>query len=158
VTGYLTAMKSVCVKYGVLLILDEVMCGLGRTGYHHAWQEENVVPDIQMVGKGLAGGYAIISAVLFGHDIVNAFRNGPGNGAFAHGHTFQNFPRACAAGLKVQQIIEDGNLIGNVRKTGALLRRKLEQGLKYHPFVGDIRGKGLFLGVSKPDTVVASYS
>ncbi|EAT90232.2 hypothetical protein HBI56_046540 [Parastagonospora nodorum] len=147
VPGYLIAMKSVCVKYGVLLILDEVMCGLGRTGYHHAWQEENVVPDIQMVGKGLAGGYAMISAVLFGHDIVNAFRYGPGNGAFAHGHTFQNFPRACAAGLKVQQIIEDGNLIGNVRKMGALLRNKLEQGLKYHPFVGDIRGQGLFLGI-----------
>jgi adenosylmethionine-8-amino-7-oxononanoate aminotransferase len=158
VEGYLKAMKKVCVKYGVLFILDEVMCGMGRTGYTHAWQEENVVPDIQAVGKGLAGGYAPISAVLFGHDIVKAFQNGPGNGAFAHGHTFQNFPEACAAALAVQKIIEDDGLLANVREKGELLRWKLEEGLKGHRYVGDIRGKGLFLGVSVLNIAYTSYN
>jgi adenosylmethionine-8-amino-7-oxononanoate aminotransferase len=141
-------MKRICHKYGVLLILDEVMCGMGRTGFLHAWQEENVVPDVQIVGKGLAGGYANISAVLFGHKLVNAFEHGPGNGAFAHGHTFQNFPLACATGLAVQKIVRDEGLVANVREKGALLRQKLEMRLSSHRYVGNIRGKGHFQGVS----------
>jgi adenosylmethionine-8-amino-7-oxononanoate aminotransferase len=147
VKGYLTAVKKVCVKYGVLLALDEVMCGMGRTGYLHAWQEENVVPDVQILGKGLAGGYAQISAILIGPTIVDAFVHGPGNGAFSHGHTFQNFPVACATGLAVQRIIQEDSLLDKVREKAPILRQKLEKRLKTHRYVGDIRGKGYFLGV-----------
>jgi adenosylmethionine-8-amino-7-oxononanoate aminotransferase len=141
--GYLSAMKSVCKKYGVLFILDEVMSGMGRTGYMHAWQDEDVVPDIQLVGKGLAGGYAAISAMLVGPVITDAL----GEAAFAHGHTFQNFPAACAAGLAVQQIVRDDNLLENVRDKGDKLMKKLMTRLSDHPNVFDIRGKGLFLGI-----------
>ena len=137
-------MKDVCEKYGVLFIADEVMCGMGRTGYFHAWQKENVVPDIQIVGKGLAGGYAPISAILVGERIDNAL----GSSTFSHGHTFQNYAPSCVAALAVQQIIFEENLLANVRKQGAVLRQKLEERLSRHRFVGDIRGEGHFLGVS----------
>ncbi|KAI4608637.1 hypothetical protein J4E83_009074 [Alternaria metachromatica] len=141
--GYLRAMKRVCKKYGVLLILDEVMCGMGRTGYMHAWQEEDVVPDIQLVGKGIAGGYAALSAMLVGPTIVDAM----GDNAFAHGHTFQNFPTACAAGLAIQEIVQQDNLLENVRDKGEKLMQKLQARLGDHPNVFDIRGKGLFIGI-----------
>jgi adenosylmethionine-8-amino-7-oxononanoate aminotransferase len=141
-------MKEVCVKYGVHLIFDEVMCGMGRSGYWHAWQEQGVVPDIQLVGKGLAGGYAELSGMLFGHNIARALFSGPGNGIFNHGHTFQNFPRACASGLAVCTIIDDDDLLYNIEVQGELLRKKLEEGLESHPHVGNIRGKPGFRGVS----------
>jgi adenosylmethionine-8-amino-7-oxononanoate aminotransferase len=147
-------MKRVCKKYEVLFILDEVMCGMGRTGYMHAWQEEDVVPDIQLVGKGLAGGYAAISAMLVGPLIADAL----GDNAFAHGHTFQNFPTACAAGLAVQKIVRDDNLVGNVRDKGKKLMQKLKARLDGHPNVFDIRGKGLFVGVSLDTTFCSWYS
>jgi adenosylmethionine-8-amino-7-oxononanoate aminotransferase len=141
--GYLAAIKRVCRKYGVLLILDEVMCGMGRTGKLHAWQEEGVAPDIQLLGKGLAGGYAPLSAMLVGPLISDAF----GENAFAHGHTFQNFPAACAAGHAVQKIIRDDNLLANVKDKGEKLRKKLMARLGEHPHVGNLRGPGLFQGV-----------
>jgi adenosylmethionine-8-amino-7-oxononanoate aminotransferase len=140
-------MREVCDDYGVLLIMDEVMCGMGRTGYLHAWQKENVVPDIQLVGKGLAGGFQPLSAMLIRKNIADAFQNGPGSGAFIHGHTFQNFTLACAAGLEVQKIIEKENLIQNVRVQGRALSGKLRERLGNHPNVGDIRGEGLFWGI-----------
>ena len=127
----------------MLFILDEVMCGMGRTGHMHAWQEEGVVPDIQLLGKGLAGGYAALSAMLVGPLVADAL----GHGAFAHGHTFQNFPAACAAGLAVQRIIRDDNLLANVRDKGPKLGNKLAARLGDHPHVGNIRGPGLFRGV-----------
>ncbi|RMZ68648.1 aminotransferase [Pyrenophora seminiperda CCB06] len=141
--GYLSAMKRVCRNHGVLFILDEVMCGMGRTGYMHAWQEEGVVPDIQLVGKGLAGGYAPISALLAGIEVADTL----GDEAFAHGHTFQNLPMACAAGLAVQQIVQDDCLIENVREKGDKLMKKLMARLESHPNVGNIRGKGFFYGI-----------
>ncbi|CAA9960987.1 Omega-amino acid-pyruvate aminotransferase [Pyrenophora teres f. maculata] len=141
--GYLEAMKRVCRKHGVLFILDEVMCGMGRTGYMHAWQEEGVVPDIQLVGKGLAGGYAPISALLAGIEVADTL----GDEAFAHGHTFQNLPMACAAGLAVQQIVQDDCLLENVRDKGDKLMKKLMARLENHANVGNIRGKGLFYGI-----------
>ena len=137
-------MKGVCRKHGVLLIFDEVMCGMGRTGYMHAWQEEGVVPDIQLVGKGLAGGYAAISALLAGIEVADTL----GDEAFAHGHTFQNLPMACATGLAVQHIVQEERLIENVRDKGDKLMKKLMARLENHPNVGNIRGKGLFYGVS----------
>lgn len=140
-------MREVCDEYGVLLIMDEVMCGMGRIGYLHAWQKENVVPDIQLVGKGLAGGFQPLSAMLIRKNIIDAFQNGPGSGSFIHGHTFQNFTLACAAGLEVQKIVERENLIQNVRVKGKTLSEKLNERLGDHPHVGDIRGEGLFWGV-----------
>jgi adenosylmethionine-8-amino-7-oxononanoate aminotransferase len=145
--GYLTAVRDVCDKYGVLLIFDEVMCGMGRTGYLHAWQKEGVAPDIQVIGKGLAGGFQQLSAMLVGPKVSDAFEYGPGTGAFSHGHTFQNFPLGCAAGLEVQEIIQEEHLLQNVREKGTRLSKALKKRLGSHPHVGDIRGAGLFWGI-----------
>lgn len=143
--GYLKAMKSVCRRHGVLFILDEIMCGMGRTGSLHAWKAENVVPDIQVIGKGLAGGYADISGLLCSSEIFDAF--GQGKTAFNHGHTFQNSPRNCAAALAVQKVIREEGLLQNAREMGDLLSQKLKTRLLPHRYIGDIRGKGLFWGV-----------
>jgi adenosylmethionine-8-amino-7-oxononanoate aminotransferase len=145
-------MRDVCDRYGMLLIFDEVMCGMGRTGYLHAWQAENVIPDIQLVGKGLAGGFQPISAMLVGHKVSQALKDGPSNGAFNHGHTFQNHPMGAAAALMVQGIIEDENLLQNVQEKGRNLEMKIRDRLTHHRYVGDIRGpKGsLFYAVSMP--------
>ncbi|KAJ4983278.1 aminotransferase [Stagonosporopsis vannaccii] len=145
--GYLAAMREVCDRYGVLLIFDEVMCGMGRTGYLHAWQKEGVAPDIQTTGKGLAGGFQQISAMLVSPKVNDAFEFGPGSGAFSHGHTFQNYPLACAVGLEVQKIIQEENLLQNVRDMGTRLSKLLKKRLSKHPNVGDIRGAGLFWGI-----------
>ncbi|KAH7406972.1 omega-amino acid-pyruvate aminotransferase [Phaeosphaeria sp. MPI-PUGE-AT-0046c] len=143
VAGYLKAMQDVCEKHGVLFILDEVMCGLGRTGSMHAYQQhEGVVPDILLLGKGLAGGYAPISAMLVGEKIATALQLG--SGAFSHGHTFQNHAGSCAIALAVQDIIYKDDLIENVRVRGAELEKMLRAAFADHPFVGDIRGMGLF--------------
>ncbi|KAF2845956.1 omega-amino acid-pyruvate aminotransferase [Plenodomus tracheiphilus IPT5] len=143
--GYLKAMKAVCRKYGVLIIFDEVMCGMGRTGYLHAWQKEGVVPDIQVVGKGLTGGYAVLSAILMSPKISDAFEDR--EITFNHGHTYQNYPPACNAALVVQRIIQDEGFLANVREKGELLRKRLAVRLLTHPNVGDIRGDGLFWGI-----------
>lgn len=152
VPGYLAAMKAVCLKFGVLFILDEVMCGMGRSGTLHAWQAEHLDkpgydcrPDIQTVAKGLGGGYQQVAGILIGGKIVAALTNG--SGVFASGHTYQAFPIACAAALRVQQIIDDDNLLENVRKQGAYLSSLLHERLDSHPHVGDIRGMGLFWGI-----------
>ncbi|KAF2997923.1 hypothetical protein E8E13_005137 [Curvularia kusanoi] len=145
--GYLAAMREVCDRHGVLLIFDEVMCGMGRTGYTHAWQKEGVAPDIQTTGKGLAGGFQQISAMLVSPKISDAFEFGPGSGAFSHGHTFQNYPLACAAGLEVQKIVQEENLLQNVKEKGNRLSKMLHRRLGNHPNVGDIRGVGLFWGI-----------
>lgn len=146
VPGYFPAMKAVCDKYGALLVLDEVMSGMGRCGTLHAWEQEGVVPDIQTVGKGLGGGYAPVSAVLIGKRVARVMENG--TGAFRHGQTYQGHPLGCAAALAVQREIQERNLLANVRVMGALLEEKLKDYIGGHPNVGDIRGRGLFWGVS----------
>lgn len=156
--GYLAAMREVCDRYGVLLVFDEVMCGMGRTGYLHAWQKDNVAPDIQTVGKGLAGGFQQLSAMLVSPKITDAFEHGPGSGVFSHGHTFQNYPLACAAGLEVQKIIREENMLQNIRTKGTRLSKLLQKRLGDHPNVGDIRGAGLFWGVSFINTVLISLT
>jgi len=148
VPGYFKAMKAVCDKYGALLVFDEVMCGMGRSGTLHAWEQEDVVPDLQTIGKGLGGGYAAIAGVLVGEKVVRALEKG--TGAFAHGQTYQGHPVACAAALEVQRIVREERLVENVAKMGALLERLLKHRLGGHPHVGDIRGKGLFWGVRGP--------
>lgn len=145
VPGYLKAMQQVCHKYGALLILDEIMCGMGRTGSLHAWEQEGVVPDLQTIGKGLGGGYQPASALLVGEKVARVME--AKGKAFTHGHTYQNHPVVAAAALKVQQIIQEEDLLRNVREQGRCLESLLRQKLGEHPNVGDIRGRGLFWGV-----------
>ena len=143
--GYLTGIRQICSKYGALLILDEIMCGVDRTGSFFAWEQEKVVPDIMTIGKGLGGGYIPISAVLVHEDIVTVFEEG--TGAFVHGHTFQAHPVACAGALAVQRILKRENLVQQCKCQGILLEEVLRKDLGDAEFVGEIRGRGLFWGI-----------
>jgi len=145
VPGYLKAMRDVCHKYGALFILDEVMCGMGRTGTLHAWQAEGVVPDIQTMGKGLGAGYQPIAAMMVSQEVVKVIKNG--SGQFVHGQTYQSMPVQAAAALEVQRIIREDQLLKNVIKQGEYLENRLKTVLGDHPNVGDIRGLGLFWGI-----------
>ena len=145
VPGYFKAVRAVCDKYGVLLILDEVMCGMGRTGTLHACEQEGVVPDLMTIAKGLGGGYQPIGAVLAQRKIVDAMSKG--SGFFQHGHTYLGHPMACAAALAVQQVIRRDGLVAKVREDGAAFGAMLAEALGGHPHVGDIRGRGFFWGI-----------
>ncbi|HUN44646.1 MAG TPA: aspartate aminotransferase family protein [Acetobacteraceae bacterium] len=140
--GYFQRIRAICDRHGALLILDEVMCGMGRTGTMHAWEQEGIAPDLQVVAKGLGGGYQPIGGVLIGRKIVAAIN--AGSGGFMHGHTYQAHPVACAAALEVQRIIRGDNLLANVRAMGARLETALTERFGNHRHVGDIRGRGLF--------------
>lgn len=142
-------MQDICRRYGVLLILDEVMCGLGRTGSMHAYQQHHgVKPDILLLGKGLAGGYASLSAMLVSKKITSTVQLENRPSGFIHGHTFQNHAIACTAGLAVQDVIFDDQLVHNADVRGPELERMLRERLGDHQFVGDIRGVGLMWTVS----------
>jgi adenosylmethionine-8-amino-7-oxononanoate aminotransferase len=143
--GYFRAVREVCDRHGALLILDEVMCGMGRTGTLHAWEQEGVAPDIQAIAKGLGGGYQPIGAALAQGRIVETIRNG--SGSFQHGHTYLGHPLACAAALEVQHIIRDENLLDNVKERGRQLEQRLTERFGNHRHVGDIRGRGLFQAI-----------
>lgn len=145
VPGYFKAVRAVCDKYGVLLILDEVMCGMGRTGTLHACEQEGVVPDLMTIAKGLGGGYQPIGAVLAQRKIVDAMSKG--SGFFQHGHTYLGHPMACAAALAVQQVIRRDGLVDKVRDDGVAFGAMLAEALGGHAHVGDIRGRGFFWGV-----------
>ncbi len=145
VPGYWPAMREVCDRHGVLMILDEVMCGMGRTGTLHAWEPEGCAPDLQTIAKGLGGGYQPIGAVLARRRIVQAL--GEGSGFFRHGHTYLGHATACAAALAVQRVIERDGLLGDVRARGAELEQRLQAAFADHAHVGDIRGRGLFWGI-----------
>lgn len=145
VPGYLKAMRDVCHKYGALFILDEVMCGMGRCGTLHTWQGEDVVPDLQTIGKGLGAGYQPIGAVLISQKVVDALMNG--SGQFIHGQTYQGMPIQAAAALEVQRIKREESMTENVRIQGAYLEKRLKALIGDHPNVGDIRGRGLFWGI-----------
>jgi adenosylmethionine-8-amino-7-oxononanoate aminotransferase len=143
--GYFRAVREICNRHGALLIFDEVMCGMGRTGTLHAWEQEGVSPDIQAIAKGLGGGYQPIGAMLANARVVDTIRNG--SGAFQHGHTYLGHPMACAAALEVQKIVAEENLLDRVKQRGALLERRLTERFGNQPHVGDIRGRGLFQAV-----------
>ncbi len=145
VEGYFKRIREICDRHGILLILDEVMCGMGRTGSLFACEQESVRPDIVTVAKGLAAGYQAIGATLCSNEIYVRFKQG--SGLFQHGHTYVGHATACAAALAVQQTIEDEGLLENVRVMGDLLADSLTQRFVDHPFVGDIRGRGLFCGL-----------
>ncbi|GMG29534.1 unnamed protein product [Aspergillus oryzae] len=131
VPGYFKAMKAVCERYGALLILDEVMSGMGRCGTLHAWEQEDVIPDLQTIGKGLGGGYAPVSGLLIGEKIVQTLDKG--TGVFRHGQTYQGHPISCAAALAVQKVIQEENLLENIRNMGIYLETQLKGRLGDHP-------------------------
>ena len=145
VPGYFKRVREICDQYGVLLILDEVMCGMGRTGTLHAIEQEGIAGDIQTIAKGLGAGYQPIGAVLVSQKINDAIANG--SGFFQHGHTYQGHATACAAALATQRAIRDRDLLTNVVTQGENLADGLRAKLGSHPFVGDIRGRGLFRAV-----------
>jgi len=143
--GYFKKMREVCDRHGALLILDEIMCGMGRSGTTHAWEQEGVSPDIQTVAKGLGGGYGSIGAILVGRKVIDVLD--AGTGAFVHGHTYQAHPVACAAALEVQRIIQEERLVDNVKAMESVLGDALRRRFADNPYVGDIRGRGLFQAV-----------
>jgi adenosylmethionine-8-amino-7-oxononanoate aminotransferase len=145
VPGYFRLIREICDRHGILLILDEVMCGMGRTGSLHACEQEGVSPDLMAIAKGLGGGYMPIGAVLASQRIVDAFAKG--SGLFHHGHTYLGHPLACAAALAVQQVIRRDDLIANVRRQGRHLAESLQERFGNHHHVGDIRGRGLFQAI-----------
>ena len=143
--GYFARLREICDRHGVLLILDEVMCGMGRTGTLFAYEQEDIVPDIVTIAKGLGGGYAPIGAVMIRSKIADAIREG--TGAFMHGHTYNGHPLACAAAMAVQEVIRDEELIANVKSSGKYLQDQIAARLAEIGCVGDVRGRGLFVGV-----------
>jgi adenosylmethionine-8-amino-7-oxononanoate aminotransferase len=143
--GYFRGVRKLCDQYGLLLILDEVMCGMGRTGTLYAFEQEGVLPDLVVLGKGLGAGYQPIGAVLARAHIVQRLRDG--SGAFQHGHTYMGHPVAAAAALAVQKVIQRDSLLGAVTVRGAAMRRMLRKAFDQHPHVGDIRGRGLLIGL-----------
>jgi adenosylmethionine-8-amino-7-oxononanoate aminotransferase len=143
--GYFKKIREICDKYGVLLILDEVMCGMGRTGTLHACEQEEVKPDLQTLAKGIAGGYQALGATLVSEKIHNAICDG--SGMFQHGHTYIGHPLSCSAGLAVQEYILQNNILDNVCKQGKYLKDNLSEIAKNHNFIGDVRGRGLFVGL-----------
>jgi adenosylmethionine-8-amino-7-oxononanoate aminotransferase len=143
--GYFRKIREICDRYGVLLILDEVMCGSGRTGSFLACEQENVAPDILTLAKGLGGGYQPIAAVMCSSDVYETITKG--SGSFVHGHTYSAHPLACAAALAVQQIIRDDAMLDNVTVRGAQLRDRLLARFGNHPHVGDVRGRGLLQAI-----------
>ncbi len=145
VAGYFRRVRDICDRYGVLLILDEVMCGMGRTGTLHACEQEGIAPDLMAIAKGLGGGFAPIGAVLVGGKIFEALQEG--SGFFQHGHTYLGHPLACAAALAVQRVIRRDSLLDNVKRQGAYLSRRLNERFGNHHHVGDVRGRGLFQAI-----------
>ena len=145
VSGYFKRVREICDKYNVLLILDEVMCGMGRTGSLFACDEENVIPDILTIAKGLGAGYQPIGAMICQNFIYDAIANG--SGFFQHGHTYLGHPVACAASLSVLNKLVNENFSSQVKEKGQYLQKNLELHLGQNQFVGDIRGRGLFRGI-----------
>ena len=145
VEGYLGKIKAVCERHGVLMILDEVMCGMGRTGWLYACLEDGVQPDMIAIAKGLGAGYQPIGALLVSGRIFKAVE--AGSGFFQHGHTYMGHPTACAAANAVLDRMIGDDLLSNVRARGEELRNALKDRFGNHPNIGDIRGRGLFLGM-----------
>jgi adenosylmethionine-8-amino-7-oxononanoate aminotransferase len=141
--GYYKRIREICDQHGVLLILDEVMCGMGRTGYLFACEADGIAPDIVCIAKGLGAGIQPIGAMLCAGEIYATIENG--SGFFQHGHTYLGHPAACAAGVAVLNRIPE--LLPNVQAMGEKLQDALTAALGQHPHVGDVRGRGLFRGV-----------
>jgi adenosylmethionine-8-amino-7-oxononanoate aminotransferase len=142
VPGYFKGVRELCDRHGMLLILDEVMCGMGRCGTLYACEQEEVTPDLMCIGKGLGAGYQPIGALLASGRIYEAVVNG--SGFFQHGHTYTGHAAACAGALAVQKAIKDRGLLAQVKIRGKILEERLLARFSGHPHVGEIRGRGLF--------------
>lgn len=152
-TGYASAIREVCDRHDMLLIADEVMCGSGRTGTFRALEPDGVKPDIMSIAKGLAAGYVPLGATLYNARIADAIL--AAHGGPQTGHTFTGHTAACAAGLAVQQLIEREGLVEHVRTRGPRLQEELRSAMRHIPEVGDVRGRGYFIGlelVADPET------
>ena len=147
--GYFRRIREICDTYGVLLILDEVMCGMGRTGTLFACEQDDVAPDILCIAKGLGAGYQPIGAMLCTSDIYDAIAGG--SGFFQHGHTYIGHPVAAAAGHAVVSAILDRGLVDRVKVQGDKLMARLQDRFGQHPHIGDLRGRGLFRGIELVD-------
>lgn len=145
VTGYFKRIREICDQYGILLILDEIMCGMGRSGTYFAYQQEGIEPDIVTVGKGIGAGYQPLAATLIKQDIFDAIQGG--SGAFQHGHTYIGHACAAAAGLATQTYIGEHALLDNVNAQSEALFAALHAQFDEHAHVGNIRGRGLFIGI-----------
>lgn len=143
--GYFRRIREICDTYGVLLILDEVMCGMGRTGTLFACEQDGVAPDIVCIAKGLGAGYQPIGAMLATRDIYDTIAEG--SGFFQHGHTYIGHPTATAAGLAVVSAILNRGLLPRVQAQGDKLHQRLVDRFGQHPHIGDLRGRGLFRGI-----------
>ena len=142
--GYWTALRGICDRHDVLLVADEVLTGAGRTGTWSALEPYGVVPDIMTLGKGIAGGYVPLSAVITGARLRDALA--AGSGALAHAQTFSHHPVLCAAGVATLRYLRERRLVERCAEMGRVLHRRLEE-LRALPFVGDVRGRGLLAGV-----------
>lgn len=145
VDGYFRRIREICNRYGVLLVFDEVMCGMGRTGYLFACEHDDVAPDIVTIAKGLGAGYQPLGAMMCSEEIYQTIASG--SGFFQHGHTYLAHPTACAAGLAVVNALIDRQLVARCAQQGDKVKQALQQQFGEHEFVGDIRGRGLFLGI-----------
>jgi adenosylmethionine-8-amino-7-oxononanoate aminotransferase len=145
VEGYFRRVREICDRYNVPLILDEVMCGMGRTGHLFACDAEGVTPDILCIAKGLGAGYQPIGAMMCSNKIYNAIENG--SGFFQHGHTYLGHPVAAAAAHAVVSEMLENNLTDQVHARGEYLHAALQTRFAQHPHVGDVRGRGLFRGI-----------
>lgn len=145
IPGYFRRVREVCDRYGVLLVLDEVMCGMGRCGALFAFETEGIAPDLVCVAKGLGAGYQPIGAVLCTTHVYDTVVGG--SGFFQHGHTYLGHAAACAGALAVQRRLVDDGLLARVGPLGDQFERKLRAAFGTHPQVGDIRGRGLFWGM-----------
>ncbi|EXJ85209.1 hypothetical protein A1O3_05884 [Capronia epimyces CBS 606.96] len=143
--GYFKGVRQVCDKYSILLILDEIMCGMGRTGTLFAFEQEHIVPDIVTIGKGLGGGYSPIAGMLVHKKIIDVLQKG--TSSFNHGHTYQAHPVGCAATLAVQKILRRDAMIDNCALRGQFLHSLLLETFQHAKYVGHIRGRGLFWGI-----------
>lgn len=145
VPGYFKAIREICDRHGVMMILDEVMAGMGRCGTMFACEQDGVVPDMITLAKGLGGGYQPLGAVMVRDELLTDIEQG--SGAFVHGHTYVGHATACSAGLAVQKVFEEDNLIDQVARNGVVLEAKLAEAFGDHPHVGDLRGRGFFRGL-----------
>ena len=143
--GYFKRIRDICDRYDVLLILDEIMCGTGRTGSFFAFEQEGITPDIVTLAKGLGAGVQPISAMMCTNKVYAAFESG--SGFFQHGHTYIAHPTVCAASLAVLQELDNHKHIDAVKDNGVTLLKMLQERFGNHPNVGDVRGRGYFLGI-----------
>jgi adenosylmethionine-8-amino-7-oxononanoate aminotransferase len=143
--GYARRVREICDRHGILMIADEVMCGSGRTGTWRALEHDGVEPDIMSVAKGLAGGYLPLGAAIYGDKVADAIL--PAHGGPLTGHTFTGHTACCAAGVAVQTIVKRDRLVEKVAEDGKYLRAALAERLGDKPYVGDIRGRGFFIGI-----------